>query len=171
LRSSEELLGIKEKRHRTIVHELDLHYGPEAPGFHANTEGAQSFEECFVEGLSVFGNCRPLITRAPAFAAITIKGELGDAQQRSARFEQAAIHPTLLVVENPQIHYLFRQELSAFLRVALAYSHEGHESLPDSSYHFAGYADFGPANSLHNCTHSASPVSLLFPRVIGARLY
>src|SRR5271157_2648456 len=100
--ASEQLFGIEENRHWSLVDQLDLHCFLEAPGFAAQSKGAGALHEVSIQRVGEFRSSRRVERRALALAYVPKQGELRHDQHRAAELRDAAIHLSFVIFKDAQ---------------------------------------------------------------------
>ena len=93
-----------------------LHVGAEFSVFHCKTSGAAGLHKFFVQGnrLLRFGRVGKAGT---AFLQVSIEGELGNHQKRTAHLVQAQVHLSVFIFKNAAVTDFFRHLIRYGFRI------------------------------------------------------
>src|ERR1700733_14662592 len=138
----------QDDRHRTVVGQLDLHVGREAPALGAERFGGQLVEECRPLWLGGGGEARPV-----ALARVGLEGELAHGEDLAVA--DRVVHAAALVGEDAQREDLLGEALGGLLAVLMADAEEDEEAGADLRDRLAVDADGRPGDALEDGSHAA----------------
>ena len=119
-----KIVGVKDDGHRAVIDKMNVHHGAEFSG-----------------GLDEAGTA--------TFAAIGVKGELGDGQDGANRVEDGAVHFAVVVIEYAEVDGLAGEKPGVLLRVVFGDTDKDYESVIDGSNDVAVNGDMGVSRSLY----------------------
>ncbi|HEV2223265.1 MAG TPA: hypothetical protein VGR84_09705, partial [Candidatus Acidoferrales bacterium] len=92
-----------------------------------------------------------------ATARVTIESELGYRKDCTTNIEKRAVHLSLIIVKNAQVHDFFSHEGGCFGGVRASNADENHKAHADFPSHASFHHNAGMAYALHHCSHDDAP--------------
>ena len=123
--------AIQQDRHRSVVDQVDLHFGLKLSGFDRNAVSPQFGDKFFIEPLG-FGRFCSLYKRRPSsLSAIAVKGKLRDHQHPATHFFKGQIELSGGIFKDSKLWKLGSEIGNVFFFVAPANTYEDKEPLAD----------------------------------------
>ena len=154
---SENFIGIEENGHGTIVGELDGHVRLKNACLDADTQRRYGTNEFFIKNLSLFRRRCLNKTGPTATARVTIQSELGYRKDCTTNIEKRAVHLSLIIVKNAQVHDFFSNHRGSFGRVRASNADENDKAHADFPGHASIHHNAGPAHALDHRSHDDAP--------------
>jgi len=146
-------LRIEQDRHRTLIHQFELHPCLEAPGSASNSGFTNPADKVFIELVCKFGWRGILERRPPAFARVALQGELGNHKHFARPIGNGEVHLAVLILEDAQSGDLCREIVGVGKGVGLANAEKDENPAVNSPYCFFADAHLSAAYPLNDGAH------------------
>ena len=107
-------------------------------------------------------------TRATAFAAVAMQGELADQQDRAVNIIDAEIHLTVFIGKNTQVDDLVGHKLNVGFGVIMGNTQKNQQTSRNLTGDLTFDFNLGAFNSLNDCSHCIK--ILVLDRVVAAEV-
>lgn len=153
-------VALYQQRDGTVIDEFDVHHGAEFSCLDLVPSRTKAREEVFVQRNRDIGSCRIPEAGAAPLARVTVQRELRYHEQGTSDLRQVAVHPSLVVGEQPQARHLLDHPVDLGRRVAVGEADEQEEPDADPTgdarrLPVSADPDFGPMHPLQQHTHPA----------------
>lgn len=144
---------LQEQSYGPVVDQLDLHVGSKDAG-----PSLECLAEPHVKGFGHLGPGSPDIAGPIAPVSVAIERELTDAEHRSGA--ERLVHPSRVVIEDPQLPDLVREAINLLLAVPVADPEQNQETGSDLTDRIAVDRDPRRADPLNQRPHDSLDSSL-----------
>lgn len=150
-----------QQRYGSVVDELDLHGGAEAPGLRANAASPELLDERLIQWLGAVWSSRRVESRPAAAAGVAEQRELGHDQCLVTSVEERAVHLARLVIEDSQLRHLVGDEARLIETVADGDAKQDDETWADGA-HLGTVDSYGCAlHALHDSQHCRESTTIV----------
>src|SRR5215470_529295 len=144
----ERVIRIEEDGDRAFINQLHGHHGLKDSSGDRDSQLANRFAKFFVKSFCQFRWRRGDETRPPLAARVAIQGKLRNSQYAAIHLEQRAVHLSLIVFKDAQIHASFRHACYNRGSVVAAHSEQNHQPWANLPRDASFYGHFCAADSL-----------------------
>src|SRR3954470_3588823 len=165
----ESFFRVEQDRHRTVIHQLDLHHRLKDARLAAKPQRANALDEMLVELARLLRPRRIVERRALALSHIPIERELRDGEHRAPDIRYRQIHLSSVIFKDAQPGDLLPKIISRSFGIRMRDSEQHQQSALDPANDLPVHRHRRSRNSLYHGTHEKQCTFISARRLRSAR--